>query len=395
MILPSLLIVDDEKNTREALKKLLSAEYDVFLASGVDEALRCIDGQRFGAIITDLRLGGNTSGLTIVQYAARKNIPGIMMTAFGDVDTAVAAMKNGTFDFVTKPLNFQKLKIILKQATNYNTHPPILNPSDYSYPLNSYAPDSNVIVSENSPFKRVLEHAIKVADNRANVFVFGETGTGKEILAQTIHRASSRKNQPLVAVHCAALSSTLLESELFGHEKGAFTGAMAMRIGYFEAAHRGTLFLDEIGEIDASTQVKLLRFLETKTLERVGGTHPIPIDVRIISATNKNLTQMIREGAFREDLYYRLNVVELKLPSLRERKEDIPLLFRHYIEYFCHENALEIIPAIPTQTMEKIIHYSWPGNVRELKNTCESVIALLPKGQREITINDLGEKFTP
>ncbi|MDR0740804.1 MAG: sigma-54 dependent transcriptional regulator [Puniceicoccales bacterium] len=395
MILPSLLIVDDEKNTREALKKLLSAEYDVSLASGVDEALRCIDGQRFGAIITDLRLGGNTSGLTIVQYAARKNIPGIMMTAFGDVDTAVAAMKNGAFDFVTKPLNFQKLKIILKQATNYNTHPPILNPSDYSYPLNSYAPDSNVIVSENSPFKRVLEHAIKVADNRANVFVFGETGTGKEILAQTIHRASSRKNQPLVAVHCAALSSTLLESELFGHEKGAFTGAMAMRIGYFEAADRGTLFLDEIGEIDATTQVKLLRFLETKTLERVGGTHPIPIDVRIISATNKNLIQMIREGAFREDLYYRLNVVELKLPPLRERKEDIPLLFQYYIKYFCHENALEIIPAIPTQTMEKIIHYSWPGNVRELKNTCESVIALLPKGQREITINDLGEKFIP
>jgi DNA-binding NtrC family response regulator len=165
-------------------------------------------------------------------------------------------------------------------------------------------------------------------------------------------------------------------------------------MGYFEAANRGTLFLDEIGEIDASTQVKLLRFLETKTFERVGGTNPISIDVRIISATNKNLAQMIQEGTFREDLYYRLNVIELKLPPLRERREDIPLLFRHYIEYFCQENAIEIIPEISVQAMEKITYYSWPGNIRELKNTCESIIALLPKGQKAITFNDLGGKFT-
>jgi DNA-binding NtrC family response regulator len=395
MTLPLLLIVDDEKNTREALKKLLSVEYDIYLAAGVDEALQYINRQRFCAVITDLRLGGDTSGLTIVQYAAKKNIPSIMMTAFGDVDTAVTAMKNGAFDFITKPLNFQKLKITLKQATNYKnlSHSPLHNSSNCLPSSNTHGPNLSVIVSENSPFKRILEYAAKVADNRANVFLFGETGTGKEILAQTIHNSSPRKDQPLIAVHCAALSSTLLESELFGHERGAFTGATTTHMGYFEAANQGTLFLDEIGEIDAPTQVKLLRFLETKTFERVGGTHPISIDVRIISATNKNLAQMIQEGTFREDLYYRLNVIELKLPPLRERKEDIPLLFRHYIEHFCQENAIEIIPEISIQAMEKIMYYSWPGNIRELKNTCESIIALLPKGQKTITFNDLGGKF--
>ncbi|MDR2812889.1 MAG: sigma-54 dependent transcriptional regulator [Puniceicoccales bacterium] len=396
MILPQLLIVDDEKNTREALKKLLSAEYDIFLAASVEEALQYIDGQQFRVIITDLRLGGNTSGLTIIQHTTKRNIPCVMMTAFGDVDTAVTAMKNGAFDFVTKPLNFQKLKITLKQAVDYKTSAlsPFPNPYDHLLSSNAHVLNFGGIASENSPFKRILEYAVKVANNRANVLLFGETGTGKEILAQTIHRASPRKNQPLIAIHCTALSSTLLESELFGHEKGAFTGATATHIGYFEAANYGTIFLDEIGEIDALTQVKLLRFLETKTFERVGGTRPIHIDVRIISATNKNLAQMVREGTFREDLYYRLNVIELKLPPLRERKEDIPLLFQHYIEYFCRENALEIIPVISAKTMEKMIHYSWPGNIRELKNTCESIIALLPRGQKEITANDLGEKFS-
>jgi DNA-binding NtrC family response regulator len=395
MTLPSLLIVDDEKNTREALKKLLLADYDIHLATGVDEALRCINGQQFCVIITDLRLGGHTSGLSVIQHATKKNIPCIMMTAFGDVETAVTAMKNGAFDFVIKPLNFQKLKITLKQAANYknSTLSSVLTASNHTFP-HAHTADPGVIVSENSPFKRILEHAVRVADNRANVLLFGETGRGKEILAQVIHRASPRKDQPLVAVHCAALSSTLLESELFGHEKGAFTGATATHIGYFESANYGTLFLDEIGEIDGATQVKLLRFLETKTFERVGGTNPIHIDVRIVSATNKNLLQMIHDGTFREDLYYRLNVIELKLPPLRERKEDIPLLFRHYIECFCRENVLEFIPTISSQAMEKMTHYSWPGNIRELKNTCESIVALLPKSQKEITANDLGEKFS-
>ncbi|MDR2200776.1 MAG: sigma 54-interacting transcriptional regulator, partial [Puniceicoccales bacterium] len=197
-----------------------------------------------------------------------------------------------------------------------------------------------------------------------------------------------------VAVHCASLSSTLLESELFGHEAGAFTGATARHIGRFEIAHGGTLFLDEIGEIDGHTQVKLLRFLETKVLERVGSSKPISVDVRVISATNKNLRQMVSQGTFREDLYYRLNVIELKVPPLRDRGEDIPLLFQHYIDHFCHENGRGKSLSVTPQVIAKLTQYTWPGNIRELRNTCESIVALLPKDQNEITLQDLGEKFS-
>jgi DNA-binding NtrC family response regulator len=387
MALPPLLIVEDEKNTREALKKLLAAEFDVSAASGTDEAQRYIDQQYFQVILTDLRLGGHTSGLAVIQYGVQKNIPCVMMTAFGDVDTAVTAMKNGAFDFVTKPLNFQKLKITLKQAV---AHSASQSPQDtHSLPIYR---KNEVICAEHSRFRETLERAVKIADSNASVFIFGETGTGKEVLAQTIHQHSKRKAYPLVAVHCASLSNTLLESELFGHEKGAFTGATARHIGRFETAQGGTLFLDEIGEIDGATQVKLLRFLETKTFERVGGTEAIRIDARIISATNKNLPHMVRSGTFREDLYYRLNVIELKVPSLRDRPDDIPLLFRHYIDFFCRENALPEL-TITSEAMEKLVRYPWPGNIRELKNTCESIVALLPKNQNEIAASLLGEKF--
>ncbi|MDR3317447.1 MAG: sigma-54 dependent transcriptional regulator [Puniceicoccales bacterium] len=388
MNLPLLLIVDDEKNTREALKKLLSSEFEVYIAAGIEEAQCYIQQQLFQVILTDLRLGSNTSGLDIVQLAISKNIHCIIMTAFGDVETAVMAMKNGAFDFVTKPLNFQKLKITLKQAISNKTNTSIPNNN-----MSHFQSESKVIFDENSCFKRTLEDAIKIADNNANVLLFGETGTGKEVLVRTIHRASRRKDRPLVAVHCASLSSTLLESELFGHEKGAFTGAMVRHVGRFEAAHTGTLFLDEIGEIDGNIQVKLLRFLETKTFERVGGSESLKVDIRIISATNKNLLQMTRNGIFREDLYYRLNVIELKIPPLRERREDIPLLFRYYIDFFCHENMVSRGLTILPQTIEKLKRYAWPGNIRELRNICESIVALLPKDQSEITVQDLGEKF--
>ena len=390
---PSLLIIDDEKNTREALKRLLASEYEIYLASGVDEALQSIDKIKFDSIITDLRLGGNTSGLTIVQNAAKKNIPCIMMTAFGDVDTAVTAMRFGAFDFITKPINFQKLKITIKQSvTEYHTdHFTEHNTSAQHFIPNPIETIPEIIATDTSPFRKLLEEAQRVAHNRANVLLLGETGTGKEILAQAIHQKSQR-NGPLVPVHCAALSPTLLESELFGHEKGAFTGAIERRIGKFEAANKGTLFLDEIGEIDLSIQVKLLRFLETKSFERIGSNETINVDVRIISATNRNLQQMIHDGTFREDLYYRLNVIEFKIPPLRERIMDIPPLFEHYIHFFEKENNLPSI-TIDENVFSKLIKYSWPGNIRELKNVCESIIALLPEGQTIITASDLGEKF--
>lgn len=405
MSLSALLIVDDEKNTREALKKLLAADYDIYLAANIGEATESIKKQTFSVVLTDLRLGGNTSGMSVIQAAAKKHIPCIMMTAFGDIDTAVIAMRQGAYDFVTKPLDLQKLKIALKQACSdfqkrsLNTSLPgnVANSMTPIRPVktNPSAPktDITVIAAEHSPLRTVLERAKKIANNRANVLLYGETGTGKEIFAQTIHQQSDRKNFPLVAVHCASLSSTLLESELFGHEKGAFTGATERHIGKFEAAHHGTLFLDEIGEIDANTQIKLLRFLETKTFERIGSNEAICVDVRIVSATNKNLLQLVHEQKFREDLYYRLNVIELDLPPLRERPEDIPLLFRHYIQFFANENHISA-PSIQETVFDKLKSYSWPGNVRELRNTCESIIALLPDGAKKITSNDLNEKFS-
>lgn len=386
--LPSLLIVDDEKNTREALQRLLSSEYETHIACNADEAINAITQTQFRIILTDLRLGGNKSGLSVIQFA--KNTPCVMMTAFADIETAVSAMKIGAFDFITKPLDLKHLKIILQQAlkesnyTSYEKTPQVTTP---------FRNDLPIIVDDASSFNVTLNNAKKVAHTNANILLFGETGTGKEILANTIHKFSPRVNFPLIAVHCASLSSTLLESELFGHEKGAFTGATNRRIGYFESANKGTLFLDEIGEIDAATQVKLLRFLETHTLERVGGNEPIKVDIRIVSATNKDLRKLVDEGKFREDLFYRLNVIELKVPPLRERVCDIPLLFNYYLRHFAEELQIET-PTLDPMALSKICQYPWPGNIRELKNTCEGIIALLPEGKKDISVSDLGEKFT-
>lgn len=407
--LPRLLIVDDEKNTREALARLLSSEYQTTIARNADEAIRYLGEQQFEIVLTDLRLGGNKSGLTVLQVA--KGIPSVMMTAFGDVETAVSSMKFGAFDFITKPLDLKKLKIILQQAYKKHREDRELNIIDTNQEQQQHdasitnKPKSsentagdenlknNIILAPNSPFEKVLNDARKIATSNANVLIIGETGTGKEILAKTIHEYSKRKEFPLVPVHCAALSSSILESELFGHEKGSFTGATAQHIGRFESANNGTLFLDEIGEIDANIQVKLLRFLETKTLERVGSNISIPINTRVVSATNKNLRELVKENKFREDLYYRLNVIELQLPPLRDRLCDIPLLINHYIAYFAHEMYV-CVPQISDFAMDKFVKYQWPGNVRELKNTCESILALLPENKKIIEISDLGEKFS-
>lgn len=383
------LIVDDEKHTREGLMLALEDEYDVYLASDADEAFRLMDAEYFEVVLTDLRMAGK-SGMKVIDRAMElPNQPiVIMMTAYGNVETAVEAMKRGAFDFLTKPVNIEKLEIIMRRA------------------LKSRATEAKVeqlqerldekfsfdgIIGNSPPLQAVIEKVKRVAPSKATVLVEGETGTGKELVAQSIHQNSPRSRQPFVAVHCAALASNLLESELFGHEKGAFTGASERRIGRFEAADQGTLFLDEIGEIDASIQVKLLRFLETRSFERLGSIKPIQVDVRLIAATNRDLQAMVAKGEFREDLYYRLNVVTIRTPSLRERGEDIPLLIRHFLGYFARENALPVVDVDPA-VMRILQNYSWPGNIRELRNFAENAVVLNRGGR--LTEYDLDPKFT-
>lgn len=387
-MLHKILIVDDEKNTREGLAKALEPTFDVYVAATADEAIRFLDRENFAVVLTDLRMSGK-SGLSVVDRCL--SLPQapvcIMMTAYGNVETAVEAMKRGAFDFLSKPIHIEKLEILIRRALkerslaeeNQQLHARL----DEKYKLSG-------LVGKAPGFVRVLEQIKQVAPSKASVLITGETGTGKELIAQLLHQNSLRPKGPFIAVHCAALPSNLLESELFGHEKGSFTGATERRVGRFEFAHQGTLFLDEIGEIDANIQVKLLRFLETRSLERLGSNKPIPLDIRLLCATHKNLEQMVAEGKFREDLLYRLNIIELKLPPLRERKEDIPLLLKHYIQHFSKENKLSPFHLSPeAQTL--ILNYTWPGNIRELRNFCENMLILHPG--KTITLQQLDAKF--
>ena len=383
----TILIVDDEKNTREGLGLALEEDYEVYLASSAEEAFNLMEAETFEAVLTDLRMAGK-SGLTVIDQAIKlPNRPVcIMMTAYGNVETAVEAMRRGAYDFLTKPVSLEKLDILIKRALKSRTieeeNVVLHERLDKQYSFDG-------IVGHSPNLVEVLDKVRLVAPSKATVLLEGETGTGKELIAQAIHQNSERSRQAFVAVHCAALASNLLESELFGHEKGAFTGATERRIGRFEAADGGTLFLDEIGEIDASTQVKLLRFLETRSFERLGSSKPVKVDVRLVCATNRNLTEMVERGEFREDLLYRLNVITINLPPLRERTEDLPVLLNHYIKYFSKENGLPPI-RINDGAMNVLSAYRWPGNIRELRNFCENTVVL--KRGTEITKYDLDPK---
>src|ERR1043165_1617826 len=387
-MVPSVLIVDDEKHTREGLQQALAENYDVTVAANAEEAFNLLDAQPFDVVLTDLRMPGK-SGLKIIDKAlALPQRPAVlMMTAYGNIDTAVEAMKRGAVDFLTKPVNIERLEGLIQRALKtktlegevQNLHERL----DEKFKIEG-------IIGTSSKLKEVLEKMKLVAPSRATILIEGESGTGKELIAQAVHQYSPRLRGPFVAVHCAALSENLLESELFGHERGSFTGATERRIGRFESADGGTLFLDEIGEISQSTQVKLLRFLETKAIERVGGSKSLELDVRLVAATNRNLEQMVREGKFREDLFFRLNVVRLAMPPLRERPEDIPLLLAHFIKIFSAENG------VPPLTMEPgalrtLQAYAWPGNIRELRNFCENAVVLRRGGS--LTEYDLEPKF--
>jgi two-component system, NtrC family, response regulator AtoC len=385
---PSVLIVDDEKHTREGLQQALSENYDVSLAASADEAFNLMDAQPFDVILTDLRMPGK-SGLKIIDRAlALPSKPAVlMMTAYGNIDTAVEAMRRGAVDFLTKPVNIERLDVLIRRALKSKSLEvevqQLHERLDEKFDLTG-------IVGESPLLKEVIERVKKVAQSKATILIEGESGTGKELIAQAIHQSSPRSRGPFVAVHCAALSESLLESELFGHEKGSFTGATERRIGRFESADGGTLFLDEIGEISGSIQVKLLRFLETKAIDRVGGSKTIELDVRLVTATNRNLEQLVREGKFREDLYFRLDVVRFLMPPLRQRAGDIPALIAHFIRIFSQENGVPPLEVEPG-AMKTLQAYPWPGNIRELRNFCENAVVLHKGGS--LSEFDLDPRF--
>ncbi len=382
---PTVLIVDDEKHTRDGLRALLENNYDVYVAGDIAGATDVLQREQVDVLLADLRLGSE-DGMTLIDRALKLPRPPIciMMTAYGSVDVAVEAMKRGAYDFVTKPLNLDKVEMLIARAVQSRKleqeNRALRQQVDERYGLENIWGDSPAL-------HQVLETIKQVAPSSANVLIEGESGTGKELAAHAIHNLSRRNKAKFVVVHCAALSPQLLESELFGHEKGAFTGAYERRIGRFEQANGGTLFLDEVAEIDPSTQVKLLRVIsEERAFERVGGNQTLRADVRLIAATNKNLEQLVREGKFRDDLYFRLNVVRIVMPPLRERKEDIPILVRGFLKQFCRENDRPLLDIAP-EAMDALLAYDWPGNVRELRTAIEHGV-VMATGSR-ITLRDL------
>jgi DNA-binding NtrC family response regulator len=382
---PTILIVDDEKHTRDGLRRLLEDEYDTYVAEDIRGAMDVLEREPIDVLLTDLRLGGD-DGMVLIERALKLPHPPIciMMTAYGSVDTAVEAMKRGAYDFVTKPLNLDKVEMLIARALASRKmeqeNRTLQQQIDERYGLEN-------IIGESSALREVLDTIRQVAPSSANVLIEGESGTGKELAAQAIHNLSRRNKAKFVTVHCAALSPQLLESELFGHERGAFTGAHERRIGRFEQANGGTIFLDEIGEIDASTQVKLLRVIsEERAFERVGGNQTLRADVRLIAATNKNLEKLVAEGKFRDDLYFRLNVVHITMPPLRDRKEDIPLLVGSFLRHFCKLNEKPLLE-VTADAMNALLTYSWPGNVRELRTAIEHGV-VMARGSK-LTLRDL------
>jgi len=382
---PTVLIVDDEKHTRDGLRRLLENDYDVYVAADVAGAMNVLEREQIDVLLTDLRLGGEDGMKLIDRTLKMPRAPiCIMMTAYGTIDVAVEAMKRGAYDFVTKPLNLDKVEMLIARAVRSRKleqeNRALREQVDERYGLENIWGDSAAL-------HEVLDTIRQVAPSSANVLIEGESGTGKELAAHALHNLSRRNKAKFVTVHCAALSPQLLESELFGHEKGAFTGAHERRIGRFEQANGGTIFLDEVAEIDPSTQVKLLRVIsEERAFERVGGNQTLRAEVRLIAATNKNLAQLVREGKFRDDLFFRLNVVRITMPPLRERKEDIPILVRGFLRHFCKVNEKPLLD-LTSDAIDALLTYDWPGNVRELRTAIEHgvVMATGPK----ITLRDL------
>jgi two-component system, NtrC family, response regulator AtoC len=380
----SILIVDDEKNTRDGLRNALDSDFDVYVAADANGAVQTMEAMPIDVLLTDLRLGGE-DGMTLIGRALGLSKPPIciMMTAYGSVDSAVEAMKKGAYDFVTKPVNIDRLEILIRRALKDRATRQeikvLRERVEKQLTIDGMIGRSPVMIE-------VFDTIKQVAPSKATVLIQGESGTGKELAAHAIHHLSPRAKEKFLAVHCAALAPELLASELFGHEKGAFTGAFERRIGRFEQAKGGTLFLDEIGEIDAGTQVKILRVLGERSFERVGGSQTLQTDVRLITATNKDLSRLVGEGKFREDLYFRLHVVPLTMPPLRDRKVDIPLLVDAFLKESAAENGKAFRELAP-EAMSAVLDYDWPGNVRELRTAIEHGVVM--SSASKIALRDL------
>ena len=385
----TILIVDDEKNYRVVLSAFLSGEgYEMLTADSAQEALEAVDSVDLDLVLTDMKMPV-MDGIELLKQIKGKNphLPVVMMTAYGTVERAVEAMQLGAFNFIQKPFQNEALKQMVHNAIStyvvLKENQRLLQDLEGRYRFDN-------IIGKSKPMREIFDMVQRVAHTKATVLITGESGSGKELIAKAIHYNSPRRNRPFVAVSCAALAETLLESELFGHERGAFTGATAMKKGRFELADGGTLFLDEIGEIPATVQVKLLRVLEEMTFERVGGTKTIDFDIRLVAATNKDLKKEVEDNRFREDLYFRLNVVNIILPPLRERSEDIPLLATHFLNKYAREADREGVTISP-EAMRFLCNHRWPGNVRQFENAIERAVLL--SRDDEITLTDLPKEL--
>jgi two-component system nitrogen regulation response regulator NtrX len=377
----TVLVVDDEKSVRDSLRMILEYErYEVLFAENGEQALKTVQGSTVDVVLLDVKMAG-MDGIEVLQRVREKRpeLPVIMISGHGTIETAVEATKLGAFDFLPKPLDRDKLLVTIRNALHQ------ARLAHEKQKLEETVEGKRQILGESAKIKEVLEIIDRVAPTDARVLITGENGTGKELVARAIHRKSKRADKPFVEVNCAAIPAELIESELFGHEKGSFTGATGQRIGKFEQADGGTLFLDEIGDMSLAAQAKVLRALEEGKIERVGGNKLIPVDVRVIAATNKNLEAEIKKGNFRDDLYHRLNVIPIHVAPLRERREDIPVLVKAFIEDVCVRNGLAK-KTISEEVVRELTKRDWPGNVRELRNAVERLVILSPGSQIDLRV---------
>jgi len=380
----NILVVDDEIELREAIAAYLNQEegYEVQQASSGEEGLESLKKNVFDILITDMKLPGLDGNAVLQQaLAIYPEIIGIIITGYGTVESAVQAMKSGAYDYIAKPFQLVEISLLIKQALERRR---LKEENAYLKTQLKEKYRFESIIGNSQPMQDIFQLVETIAVTNSTVLVTGETGTGKELIAKAIHFNSQRKDQKIVSINCGAIPETLLESELFGHVKGAFTGAHHTRIGKFEQAHRGSIFLDEIGNMSPSLQVKLLRVLQEREFERVGGTEPVKVDVRIIAATSANLKDMVERNEFRSDLYYRLNVIPIHLPSLKDRREDIPLLTKHFIKKYCQNSNLDL-KTMSQDAMKLLMNYNWPGNIRQLENAIERAVALV--GTRNLMLS--------